>query len=291
MRGWIRTTLAWLVSSPAKIANSDGVVFRQRNYFLALGIVSTTFFVFMGTISVIAAWTNADGSFPHPKTFAIVCGILWSIVSLLGIWLIGSYCRARLTIAQDHISLRGCFTTRSVRFDSLISAHWKIGPRVILRSPRVKIAIAFCNFMNRTEQRELIDFLRLAIPEENQLGWPDFLEKMTPRPPLTAEEREEQRVGSIRRSEYVLMKMSVTAWLLYFLSLVPVSLESLATGPVLACFGALLWSLNATALALYAAAVERHPRFLVFAAISGSLAALCSYHFVNWPVAGRYMFK
>ncbi len=106
---WLRDVLNWLDSNPGKVTSPDGVIYRVHNAYLALGLLCTLFFAIMGITSVIAAWWNIDGSFPHPRAFAIVAGIFWSLLVLVGLWIIAFFYRARLVIAQDRVSLRGCF--------------------------------------------------------------------------------------------------------------------------------------------------------------------------------------
>ncbi len=149
----------------------------------------------------------------------------------------------------------------------------------------------FDNF-SRNDKYELIDFFRSAIREDIQIGWPVFSDELAVRTPLTAEAVEARRVAAVRGSEQFLARSSAGAWLFYVLSLPPVSRDSLVSGLTTGCFiGAFFWSLTTTVMATYAAFRERHPRYLIGGVISCSLLVVWIYHFINWPVAGRYMFR
>ena len=53
MWNWLQATLVWLSSSPEKVSNPGGIIYRVQNAYLALGLLSTPFFAIMGLTSVV----------------------------------------------------------------------------------------------------------------------------------------------------------------------------------------------------------------------------------------------
>lgn len=152
--------------------------YRPGRQYLILGIVSTTLFLVMDVGSVYVAYWNIDGSFPHPKLFALIFGIYWSCWTLLGLWLIVASLRERLFVSADSITQHGCVAKRTIRVPDVIQINWKGTPQsggILVRSSFTKIKINLANF-TRDERDKLIQFFHDTFATIIQDGWSRFLE-------------------------------------------------------------------------------------------------------------------
>lgn len=152
--------------------------YRLSRPHLILGIVSTTLFLAMDVGSVYAAYWNIDGSFLRPKLAALIFGIFWSCMTLLGLWLILAYFRERLFVSSDAITQQGCLTRKTIDVSNVIQIIWKRipqGGRVIVRSHLAKIKIYLANFTG-DERDDLVQYFHDTFAAEIQTGWSRFIE-------------------------------------------------------------------------------------------------------------------
>jgi hypothetical protein len=147
---------------------------------LAVGIICTTFFVLMGIGSSTAAALNVDGSFPFPLTYAIIFGVFWSCMALLGVWLILSHRYYRLYICDHYVRETGCLRTRMIALNDVTRATWgRFCGRLVLQSHRTKLSVWFQNF-GPEERSELIIFFHQRLGEPVQHGWERFAARCIP---------------------------------------------------------------------------------------------------------------
>jgi hypothetical protein len=128
---------------------------------------------------VLAAWWNAHG---YPRTLAVAFGIGWGGFTLLGSYLILSYCRERLFVDDVGVLKQDCFTRRWLKFSDVTSAQWRAGstgpsldgPSIVLCDPRTKIVLRLNQFAKGNELRKLIEHFRQSIDPKAQQDWETF---------------------------------------------------------------------------------------------------------------------
>jgi hypothetical protein len=157
--------------------------YRLSRHALEVGVVCAVLFGLAGVLSVAVALSNADGSFRHPVTAAVIFGVFWSCMTLLiSGWLILAYFRYRLSASPEIIRLTGCFRTREVRLTAVTRAVWKSllsGGSLTLYGHESRLTIHFGNYTFQ-ERAELIRLFRLAVAEDIQEGWARFQSRWTP---------------------------------------------------------------------------------------------------------------
>lgn len=150
--------------------------FRLGRSILYIGVACVTFFPLLGIASSAAALWNVDGSFRRPQEAALFFGAFWASCTVLGIWLIFSYVRSRRYIGPQGVREVGILRVRTVRFDQLSAARWRVvfqGGSLVLRAPDGKLTLYFASF-SPADKREMIDLLRNKIDEQIQEGWERF---------------------------------------------------------------------------------------------------------------------
>lgn len=153
--------------------------YRIRRNYLVLGIFGTISFGSIGIVSTIAAYWNIDGSFRHPKQAALLFGIVWSCFTLLSIWLILAYVRARLCVSHREIKGIGCIRTKTISVPNVTRIIWRIVPRggsVVVCDVSSKIKISLENF-NAEDRHDLITFFRECVAADIHEGWPRFAQR------------------------------------------------------------------------------------------------------------------
>ena len=115
------------------------------------------------------------------------------------VWALLSCYRERFNINGDSIAREGIAHTKSVRFKDINDLKWRIWPAggsVVLRSPNVRMPIDF-EIFDPSEQLSLIRWLRSAVPEEVQSGWPEFCRRWAVRL-LDRDQSRPMREGEVR---------------------------------------------------------------------------------------------
>ena len=160
------------------IAHDDSPkCYRLGRAYLFLGIFSTVLFLAMGVFSVATVYRNVDGSFARPKLEALIFGVSWLCITLLGIWMIVAYSRTRLLVSAQAITQQGCIGRTIIELRNVTQIVWRsspVGGTVIIRSRLSKIKIRLANF-TRTERDELSDFFHDTFDDHIQKGWPRFV--------------------------------------------------------------------------------------------------------------------
>ncbi len=162
--------------------SEKSICYRLGRQYLFIGLTGTIFFVAMGVWSVYAAYWNIDGSFPHPELHALLYGVFWLCFTGLGLWIIVAYFRERLFVSASGVTQHACVFRRTMLFSEATQVLWKGVPaagRVQLRSVKTRITIHLGNF-TRQERSELIETFRGAFPEDIQVGWTRFFERLHP---------------------------------------------------------------------------------------------------------------
>jgi hypothetical protein len=147
--------------------------YRVRPYFRNVGVVCTVFFIVVGVVSTYSAYVNIDGSFPNPKTAALVFGIVWSVFSLLGVWLLLLYHKYRLCVNELSIRQTGIVRVDEADLSLVDKLEWPRYPnsgsvRLLGEFGVVKIPVGSLRLEDR---EEVATFLREAIEESKQTGW------------------------------------------------------------------------------------------------------------------------
>jgi hypothetical protein len=156
--------------------------YRLSRHALEIGVVGALLFGLAGIFSTVVALANADGSFRHPVAAAVVFGVGWSCLTLLGCWLILAYCRHRLSVGPEMVRVTGCFRTREVRPAAVTRAVWKSlfkGGSLVLYECDSRATIHFGNYTFQ-ERAELIRLFRTALAEHIQEGWKRFQSSCVP---------------------------------------------------------------------------------------------------------------
>src|SRR5262245_15936875 len=184
------------VAAPA--TSRLGQEYRLPRSYLWLGVVCAAAFFVAAVMSVWAAWTNIDGSFRYPKETAVVFGVFWGSLTLLGLYVVRAQLVERLLVWEDRVKQVGSFRTREARFAEVERVRWRRmgnpGGSVVLYAPSVRLAIWFANYGSVHSER-LRDFIRAAVPVERQEGWDRYAELFVPTPEKTAKARRAAKWG------------------------------------------------------------------------------------------------
>ena len=171
--------------APAKhntMNHDSDMCFRVGRHFLYLGIVFTVFCLLAGNGSAAVAFWNVDCSFARPKEAALLFGVFWACFAVLGVWIILIYVRSRLYIGPVGVRRVGCFRVRTIHFDGLLGARWRLipgGGSLVLRGRDGKLTVEF-GWFSAADQRAMIRFLRSMIGESIQENWERFQSRLFP---------------------------------------------------------------------------------------------------------------
>lgn len=150
-------------------------VFRMRPYVRNIAWAGLAFTSVMGTLSIWAALTNVDGSFPEPGRAAWIMGTIWSAFLLLSAWLLLAYHRYRLELGPDHVRQRGVIQDRTLRHDGVRRVVWRrvpSGGSVRLHGLSTTITIEFGTLPDGA-RGIITEHLRAHIAEGRQQGAPE----------------------------------------------------------------------------------------------------------------------
>lgn len=171
------------VAAPVK--SQLGQEYRLAQNYFWIGLVCSIFFAVAGVVSAWVAWTNADGSFRHPKETAVFFAAFWGMFTLLGVYLMRAARVERLWVWEDRVRVVGSLRTRDVTFAEVTEARWRVFPApggsLVLRSPAGKAVIYFENYGSVHGPR-LREFFRGALPLGVQTGWDKHSETYVPTP-------------------------------------------------------------------------------------------------------------
>jgi hypothetical protein len=169
----------------APIKSQLGQEYRLAQNYFWIGLVCSVGFAAAGVVSAWVAWTNADGSFRHPKETAVFFAAFWGMFVLLGVCLMRAARVERLWVWEDRVRVVGSFRTRDVTFAEVTEARWRVFPApggsLVLRTPAGKAVIYFENYGSFHGPR-LRDFFRTALPAEVQTGWEKHTDTSVPTP-------------------------------------------------------------------------------------------------------------
>lgn len=183
------------VAAPA--ASKLGQEYRLPRSYFRLGVGCALVFSAAGVASVWAALANADGSFRHPVTAAVVFGVFWGLLTLLGLYLARAALVERLVVWDDRVRVVGSFRAREVRFDEVERAKWRRignpGGSLVLYAGGVRLVVYFANYGDHGPR--LREFFRAAIPEERQERWEAYAETFVPTPEKTEKGRRRAKRG------------------------------------------------------------------------------------------------
>jgi hypothetical protein len=268
-------------------ASRDGKTYRLSKDNLVIGLLLTPYFAAMGVWSSIGAWTNLDGSFPHPKAMAVVLACFWTAWTLLGIYIVFIYFRIRLSINGQFFESVGCFRTRAIDVSSVSRAVWRWFPipSVVLYGRGRRLAVSFDNF-NSPAKRELINYFRVALPEHVQDGWERFKRRVVQEPPGLQNHTTHGQVGDL--SGWCL-KLTICLWTMYLLSWLHVPIQSESLQWVWRAFlmsALLVGTLNAL-IAVWAI-LRGHRAYFWAAMASLPLAGLCWWQMFFGTIPGRF---
>ncbi|WP_425396976.1 hypothetical protein [Aeoliella sp.] len=103
----------------------------------------------------------------------------WLIFVLIAGYLLLAYYREQLDIDDRSVRKQGVFSTGELLLDSSANLKWRCWPvsgSVVAQLPLGRIAIDLANY-ERDERVALIDYLRQAVPAEQQTGWEEFCQR------------------------------------------------------------------------------------------------------------------
>lgn len=141
-----------------------------------------------GAFSVWAAATNMDGSFPNPIQFAVVFGLFWSTMSIVGGWGCIYAWRHRLIFGQDNLRIVGVSGDQVISRSDVVRVEWRGFDgrgNAKLHLPRSRVVIDIRSYLG-SEQHDLIARLREFTRDAEQVGWERFCQPLFP---LTWQER------------------------------------------------------------------------------------------------------
>jgi hypothetical protein len=157
---------------------------RVRKSYLIRGVLCAIGFAAIGTLSVLPASLNIDGSVPHPIRMAFVFGIFWGAWFVLSLYTIAASCREKLTVTSQFITQEGVFRTRTTAVPDISSVKWRawpIGGSIVIRYSHSRIKIHFDNYLAH-EREQLISALRELISKDCQDNWDVFVSSQHPEP-------------------------------------------------------------------------------------------------------------
>lgn len=259
------------------VADTAGVRYRLKPQYLVLGIVGLVFCFTMDILSVVVAYWNVDGSFPHPKLAALIFTIVWTPFVLLGIWLIVAFFREQYLVMPEGITKWGCVFTTTIAFADVKQVTWNrrpVGGSVIVRDNSSRIKIDFLCFTS-AEQDRLIEQLRDKFAVDIQENWTAFT--------------------ASRRRRTVVVRMPTTRghlsnlifyglpWLLYASSWMLQSENQAVDGARVGCIiGALLWSSVVFGVSAVDLARHRRTASIGVAVLTLVLPVLCWWRLFHW---------
>jgi len=156
-------------------------VIRARRFYQVLFISGVGFFAGMGITSVVAAYRNVDGSFPHPEQAALAFGLGWSAFILLEVWCAILSFRDQLVLEPGGLMHRGIVRRRAIRFDEITRLTWRgrgESAGVVLHTANKRETFSFYLYAG-DDRRIIIDCLRCFVSANVQDGWQEFLEAQT----------------------------------------------------------------------------------------------------------------
>lgn len=126
-----------------------------------------------------AAFSNLDGSFPHPVAFGLYISAQGFFFLLVGVFFFLAAGRERIWIFDDAIVQRGIFFTRRIEFADIVSLNWRRHTfRLVIEGPDTRIAI-WLNTYPIAQQQQVIEFFRSAVPKHLHKNYRAFRSRYT----------------------------------------------------------------------------------------------------------------
>jgi len=119
-----------------------------------------------------------SGSFTSPAVIAtLIIGAAGIIFTVLNVWVgLVYWRRMRLVLSDQSITNVDAFEINHISVDAISHINWlSMSDEIIVESPLSRIRINL-GFFKRTDQHEIITFLRNAVPVEQQEKWESFIE-------------------------------------------------------------------------------------------------------------------
>lgn len=119
-----------------------------------------------------------SGSFTSPAVIAaLIFGAAGIIFTVLSVWVgLVYWRRMRLVLSDQSITNVDAFEINHISVDAISHINWlSMSDEIIVESPPSRIRINL-GFFKRTDQHEIITFLRNAVPVEQQEKWESFTE-------------------------------------------------------------------------------------------------------------------
>jgi hypothetical protein len=154
---------------------------RPKRFYLYLGLGGVIGYPAWAVIGIWIALTEPGVS--HRGILLAIMGGIPLAFAALSAWILAAYCRERLTIQGNRITIQGIF--RRVEFDlrDVTEARWRLWPEggsVVLKTAATRVSIDFGTF-EREEIRWMIDHLRSVIVPDIQTNWNPFDDKIAAR--------------------------------------------------------------------------------------------------------------
>jgi hypothetical protein len=150
----------------------------RRDLYLAVGCL--LFFLAATLSSIWVALANADGSFAHPVTAAIVFGCFWGSWSLLSLFAVVAYFRMSAFAAEGVVRVNGVLRRRTVVLAEVTRARWRgwpLGGSLVLYCRAGRVALGFGNYGGG---QELARLFRDTLPADVQQGYERFEAMLAP---------------------------------------------------------------------------------------------------------------
>ena len=147
--------------------------YRLRRCHLIIGVVGTVVFSSIGIVATAAALWNIDGSFSRPVLSAVIFGVFYLGLTLLGASVILAYFRKRLILRGTQIAQRGIVRAKSINADEVTLVRWRQAPRggsVVVYTPAHRLTIRLANF-TAEEQEQIVTFVRGLVDPQLQEDW------------------------------------------------------------------------------------------------------------------------
>jgi hypothetical protein len=158
---------------------ASNATFRPKRLYLYLGLGGV---IGYPAWAVIGIWIDlTEPCVPHRGiSLAIMCGIP-AAMGVLSAYLLAAYCRERLTIQGNQITIQGVFRRVEIGLRDVTEARWRLGPEggsVVLKTATTRVPIDFGTY-ERDEKVQIIDHLRSVIAPGVQTNWNLFDYKIT----------------------------------------------------------------------------------------------------------------
>jgi hypothetical protein len=159
---------------------TDAREYRIPRFYLLLGFGSALF-AGAGLVAGISGeiWNRPA---PSPVAATVIYFGIYIFFLSLSTWILLAYFQERLIISDGRVSLRGVLKGRAMDLADVQQARWRIWPgrgNLVLQSRDARLVIPFFPWHD-SDRQEMVEYLRGALPADNQEGWPEFEEQMCP---------------------------------------------------------------------------------------------------------------